>query len=171
MNSGKDSGIIAKLQEENSWILFVWCFSHRLELALKDALEAFTKPVNESLIYLYYLYHKSSKKLRELKLLFKDIKTDFEMYGDGVEPVKSTGTRWIDHRIRAMGRMIDKFGLYTRHLKAFISREKNSKNKATVKGKLDKLLDAEVILRSAFLKDVLAPAKMFSQLEERSEHY
>ena len=110
----------------------VWCFSHRLELALKDALQDFTKPVDESLMYLYYLYHKSSKKLRELKSLFKDIKEDFEMFGDGVKPVKSTGTRWINHRIRAMGRVIDKFGLYTRHLKDFIAREKNSKVKATV---------------------------------------
>ena len=50
MNSGKDSGLIAKLQEENEWILFVWCFSHRLELALKDALADFTNPVDESLM-------------------------------------------------------------------------------------------------------------------------
>ena len=99
VNSGKDSGLIAKLQEENEWILFVWCFSHRLELALKDALADFTKPVDESLMHLYYLYQKSSKKLRELKKLFKDIKGDFEMFGDGVKPVKSTGTRWIDHQL------------------------------------------------------------------------
>ena len=102
VNSGKDSGLIAKLQEENEWILFVWCFSHRLELALKDALADFTSPVDESLMNLYYLCHKSSKKLRELKLLFKDMKEDFEMFGDGFKPVKSTGIRWIDHRIRAM---------------------------------------------------------------------
>ena len=104
VNSGKDSGLIAKLQEENEWILFVWCFSHRLELALKDALADFTNPVDESLMNLYYLYHKSSKKLREFKLLFKDTKEDFEMFGDGVKPVKSTGTRWTDHRIRATAR-------------------------------------------------------------------
>ena len=99
VNSGKDSGLIAKLQEKNEWIIFAWCFSHRLELVLKVALADFTNPVDESLMNLYYLYHKSSKKLRELKLLFKDIKEDFKMFGDGVKPVKSTGTRWIDHHI------------------------------------------------------------------------
>ena len=31
VNSGKAAGLIAKLKEENEWILFVWCFSHRLE--------------------------------------------------------------------------------------------------------------------------------------------
>ena len=111
-------------------------------------------------MHLYYLYHKSSKKLRELKALFKDIKGDYEMFEDGVKPLKSTGTRWIDHRVRAMGRVVDKFGLYTRHLKDFISREKNSKTRATVQGKLNKLLDAQFILRCAFLKDVLTPTKI-----------
>ena len=169
MNSGKDSGMIAKLQEENEWILFVWCFSHRLELALKDPLADFTNPVDESLMNFYYLYHNSSKKLRELKLLFKDIKEDFEMFGDGVKPVKSTGTRWINLRIRAMACVIDKFGLYTQHLHDFVSREKNSKIKATVQGKLNKLLDAQVILRSAFLKDVLTPAKVFSLVTQKED--
>ena len=65
--------------------------------------------------------------------------------------------------------MIDKFGLYTRYLKDFISRKKSSKNKATVKGKLDKLLDAQVILRSAFLTDVLAPAKLFSLVTQKED--
>ena len=114
VNSGKESGLIAQIRAEHEWVLFVWCFSHRLELALKDALKDFTNPVDESLMHLYYLYHKSSKKLRELKCLFKDIKGDFD---DGVKPLKATGTRWIDHRIRAMGRLVDKFRLYTRHLK------------------------------------------------------
>ena len=66
--------------------------------------------------------------------------------------------------------MIDKFGLCTRHLHDFISREKNSKTKATVQGKLNKLLDAQVILRSAFLKDVLTPAvKVFSLVTQKED--
>ena len=77
VNSGRESGLIAQLQAEHEWVLFVWCFSHRLELALKDALGNFTSPVDEFLMHLYYLYHKSSKKLRELKCLFKDLKGDF----------------------------------------------------------------------------------------------
>ena len=140
-----------------------------MELALKDALKDFTDPVDESLMHLYYLYHKSSKKLRELKCLFKDIKGDFEMFGDGVKPLKATGTRWIDHRIRAMGRLVDKFGLYTRHLKEFIDAEKKSKVRATVTGKLDKILDDQVLLRSAFLKDLLTPAKIFSLVTQKQD--
>ena len=58
-----------------------------------------------------------------------------------------------------MERVIDKFGLHTRHLGDFISREKNSKNRATVK--LNKLLEAQIMLRSAFLGDILTPEKHF----------
>ena len=63
------------------------------------------------------------KKLREFKKLFQDIKADFKMFGNGVKPVKSTDTRWIDQKSRVMEREIDKFEL---------SRETNSKNRATV---------------------------------------
>ena len=45
------------------------------------------------------------------------------MFGNGVKPVKSTDTRWIDQKSRVMEREIDKFEL---------SRETNSKNRATV---------------------------------------
>ena len=41
VNSGKDSGLIAQIQAEHDRVLFVFCFSHRLELALKDALSDF----------------------------------------------------------------------------------------------------------------------------------
>ena len=81
------------------------------------------------------------------------------MFGNGFKPVKATGTRWINHRIRAIGRVLNKFGLYTRHLNDLISRVKNSKTKATVQGKLNNLLDGQVILRSAFLKDLMTSAK------------
>ena len=61
---------------------------------------------------LNYLYNQLSKKLRNLKPLFKVIKEDFGMFRDGVQPVL-TGTRCINQCIQAMGCVIDKFGLYT----------------------------------------------------------
>ena len=93
VNSGKDSGLIAQIQAEHIWVLFVWCFSHRLELALKDALSDFTSPVDESLMHLYYLYQKFSKKLRELRFLYQTIKSNFEMYREGMKSLKVTWTR------------------------------------------------------------------------------
>ena len=58
MNSGMKLGLISLLKEDYDWISFVWCFSHRLELGLKGSLDEFIKPLDKSLIHLYYLYKK-----------------------------------------------------------------------------------------------------------------
>ena len=112
VNSGKKSGIIALFKETHAWISFIWCFKHRLELAIEKALKKFTEPVEEPLRDLYYLYKKSSKKHRELKNLYQILKDQFEYGGADIKPVKATGTRWIDYQLRAMQRLVDKFGLY-----------------------------------------------------------
>ena len=80
------------------------------------------------------------------------------MYGDGIKPLKATGTRWIDHRIWAMGRFVDNFGLYTHHLTEFIDEARKSSDRAVVQRKLNKLVDAQVLLRSVFLKNLLTLA-------------
>ena len=168
VNCGKNSGLIRLFQNDYPWMAFIWCFSHRLELALKDALKEFIEPVETSLRHLYYLYSNSSKKHRELKNLYMLLKGQFEMYSASVRPVKATGTRWIDHKLRAMDRFIEKFGIYAQHLQHVISTTSNSKDRATLEGKFTKLVDAKVLLRSAFFTDVLAEAKKFSLNTQRS---
>ena len=64
VNFGKHSGLIKLFQEDYPWISFVWCFSHRYDLALKDVVKEVLEPVETSLCDLYYLYAKSSKKQR-----------------------------------------------------------------------------------------------------------
>ena len=51
-----------------------------------------------------------------------------------MKSLKATVTRWIDHRIRAMGRLVHKVGLYACHMKEFIDKEKNSKKKQSLEG-------------------------------------
>ena len=72
VNSSKKSGLISLFREEKEWVTFIWCFSHHLELALKDALKDSIAPVDESLMHLYYLYKKSSKKQRIEKIVSVD---------------------------------------------------------------------------------------------------
>ena len=48
-NSGLNAGLITKLKEDFVWIAFIWCLSHRLDLAMKDALKDFMAPVDNSL--------------------------------------------------------------------------------------------------------------------------
>lgn len=59
---------------------------------------------------LFSLYNKSPKKLRELKKLA-------EAYQETVDkPVKANGTRWIDHKVRAMKVFLENYGMYMQHL-------------------------------------------------------
>ena len=67
VNSGHNSGLISLLCKDWEWVTFICCFSHLLELALKDGLKVYTVSVDESLMHLFYLFKKSSKKHREFK--------------------------------------------------------------------------------------------------------
>ena len=70
VNSDLKNGLIAKFRDSGmEWVAFVWCLSHRLELALKDSLSDHMNDISASLVNLFYLYNKSSKKLRELRQL------------------------------------------------------------------------------------------------------
>ena len=68
---GVKGGIAAKFREEEelSWLSFIWCLSHRLELAISDSLHEHLFSVKQYLCNLFYLYEKSSKKFKELRLL------------------------------------------------------------------------------------------------------
>ena len=79
VNSGIKTGLSTKFRDDCiGWLVFVWCLSHRLELALKDSLDNLLTPVKKRLTNLFYLYHKSSKKLRELRKLHTVLKEMYE---------------------------------------------------------------------------------------------
>ena len=63
VNYGKHFGLIKLSQEYYNCVSFVWCFSHRLELALKDAVKEVLNPADTALCDLYYIYTKSSKNI------------------------------------------------------------------------------------------------------------
>ena len=86
-------------------------------------------------MHLFYLYKKSSKKHRELKNFYHLLECQFEMYSAGVQPLKAEGTRWIDHKIAAMGCAIEKCGLYTQHLQHSIDTAKKYQDRTTLEGK------------------------------------
>ena len=130
VNSGKKLEPISFFQEQNEWVTFIWCFSHRLELPLKDSLKYYLSPIDESFLHLFSLYKNLSKKHRELKNLYQVMKDEFEIYGGEIKPVKPTSTGWIDHRIRAMQCLVDKCRLYCQHLQHTIPETKKTKNRS-----------------------------------------
>ena len=50
VNSGIKTGLATKFREDGiDWLVFVWCLSHRLELALKDSLDDVLTSVKKKL--------------------------------------------------------------------------------------------------------------------------
>ena len=57
------------MKKEMPCITFVGCMAHRQELAIQDALkDSFFDEVDDMILRIFYLYQKSPKKLRELKV-------------------------------------------------------------------------------------------------------
>ena len=146
VNAGGNRGLVVLLREDYPWIVFVWCVSHRLELAIKHALKELIEPIDTCLTNLYYMYEKSSKKTREIKILHDLLKEVLEFESDVVKPHRASGTRWIAHKLMALENMLDKFGMYLSHLENVIADTSKKTDKATLEGKRRQLVCANVVL-------------------------
>ena len=90
VNSGLKGDLVTKFCEEGmEWLTFVWCLSHRLELALEDSLKVHLTEVKKCLSNLFYLY----RKLRELRMLHAILLDIYEFQNGQVKPDKS----WYIH--------------------------------------------------------------------------
>lgn len=114
VNVSDQNGMKGKIQKELPWIFWAWCYAHRLELACKDALSSpLFKDIVEMLLRLYYLYSKSPKKSRELPDIVENLKEVFDFPKGGNVPVRSQGSRWINHKRKVLQRFVDRYGAYT----------------------------------------------------------
>jgi hypothetical protein len=133
-----------------------WCLSHRLELAIKDALKKDMEVIDTAMRDLFYTYQNSGKRLRELRALHEILNNIYEFENEEVKPTKSTGTRWIDHKLRAMKLFIDKRGLYLSHIQNAITTKKNDKAKLEEISR--RIEHGSVLLKCAMYMDILEPA-------------
>ena len=119
VNIAKHSGMKGKLQKELPWLYWTWCYAHRLELACKDAFSSqLFKDIAEVLLRLHYLYAKSPKKSREPVHIVEDLKEVWEFSGGGDLPVRSEGSHWINHKRKALQRLVDRYGAFLNHVTA-----------------------------------------------------
>ena len=141
-----------------------WCYSHRLELASKNGLcSALFKSIDEMLLRLYYLYHKSPKKMRELVTIVDDLKEVFDLPVSGTAPIRSEGSRWINHKRRALQRVIDRYGAYINHLNA-LSEDTSvpSEDRARIRGYVRKWSEYKILFGCALYIEVLKPPSFLS---------
>ena len=169
VNSGLKSGLIKQIKDEIPWVGFMWCLSHRLEVALKDALSNWMNQINECLTNLFYLYKNSSKKLREVREMYAIVCDMFEFESKQVKPHKASGTRWVDHHMKAMSNVVDKFGLYLAHFEYIIADTTKRTDKATLEGKRREMCQADVLFFSALFMDILEPVRVLSLTTQKKD--
>ena len=165
VNTGIHGGLGVLIKENSPWVQVIHCFNHRLEFAIKDAFKntAFTK-IDEMLNELYKLYQYSSKRLRELKRFA-------ETWEETVpKPTKATGTRWIDHKIRAMLIVLENYGVYMQHVESLSQTDSQPKKRAELVGFVRKWKHATYPIHMALYLDVLSPIRRLSLAFQQELH-
>ena len=164
VNIGQHNSMKSKLQGTLEWLFWAWCYAHRLELASKNGIaSSLFKEIEELLLRLYYLYEKSPKKTRELTSIVEDLKEAFDFPGTGNVPIRSQGSRWINHKRRALQRVTDRYGAYLSHLIA-LSEDTSlkSEDRARLKGYVQKWTHAKFLIGCAMYTEVLKPPSTLS---------
>ena len=88
VNLGTHKGVETLLKHESPCFTAFHCFNYRIELAVKDAFEkTFFEEIDKMLLFLYYLYQKSSSRLHALQELGRALEEKIPT------PIKATGTR------------------------------------------------------------------------------
>ena len=151
-NIGCNDSLFTRLAEKHPYLIPFWCIIHQLELAIKDSIDdGLLHDIKECLLKLYYLYNKSTKKLRSLKELISELDglldlNDNPIGDDGVAPIKACGTRWIGHLVNALQRAINKFGIYLKDIENRVKTEKKANKKAELLGFISRWRDYRHVL-------------------------
>lgn len=174
-NMGGNSGLKAHLKEAVPWAVVSWCLAHRLELSLKDALNStFFATIDDLLLQLYLMYNKSPKKCAQLEDIVAELKSclepdDIPTQG-GDRPLRASGTRFVAHKVSALGRLVDRHGAYLSHLAALIQDPQvKGIDKAKLSGYVKKWQNFRVLLGCALFYEILKPASILCETLQRDE--
>ena len=163
------------LQSDRPWIVTFWCLAHRLELSLKDALRnTLFSTIDDILLKVYYVYSKAPKKCRELEAIVTELRACLDQselpLDGGNRPLRACGTRFIAHKVAALERLIDRFGVYLIHLISLTEdRSVKAADQQKIKGYVTKWRDSKILLGSAVFHDILRPAAILCKALQSDE--
>ena len=157
VNIAQQNGIMGMIRNAQPWLMWSWCYAHRLELSCKNALACqLFKSIEDMLLHVYYLYEKPPKKIRQLGDIMNDLKEVFEFPAGGNIPVRSQGSRWINHKRKPLQRVVDRYGAYITHLTALTEDSSlRLEDKERFKGYLRKWTQYKTIFGCALYVDIL----------------
>ena len=106
------------------------------------------------------MYEKALKKCRKLEMMVEELRaclepTEMPTRG-GNQPLYACGTRFVSHKVAALGRLVDRFGIYPCHVAAMMEdRSIRSTDRRKLNGYLLKSQDAKFLRGCAFFSDLL----------------
>ena len=113
---------------------------------------------------LYYLYQKSPKHYRELKELSEAHKKTI------TKPAKAHGTRWIDHKFRAMTKVLSNYGAYIAHLESLSQTDSQALMRSELEGHSKKWKDAMYPMYMVIYLDILSSIRRISLAMQQELH-
>ena len=138
-----------------AWLL---CLNHRLELGVKGAFtKTYIDEISAMLVNLYYVYKNSPKRLRELKSIGEVMEESVN------KPRKAQGTRWLQHKSRALHTLLSGYPVITAHLEAMAADSKvKPADQARFKSYLKKLTSFKFVVHMLFFEALLNPLAALS---------
>ncbi|XP_052223803.1 zinc finger protein 862-like [Dreissena polymorpha] len=164
---GGRNGVIQNIRETGNapWILAIWCIAHRLELALKDCFkQEYLQTVVDVLTSIFYFYRGSSKRCKEAAEIAEVMDTHF------TKPERCNGTRWVDHKLRAISKLIKNWKVLVMHMMNYAEDHSNgSEYRAKAKGILKKMMQFKFLWYIHFMKDLLGTISAVSLQFQRED--
>lgn len=164
---GEKQGVIQKIKDlgQSPWILAIWCLAHRLELALKDTFKKeYMETVVEVLTSIFYFYKGSAKRNKEVAGIAELMESHF------TKPERCNGTRWVDHKFRAISKLISNWKILVMHMMSYSEDNSNaSQYRAKAKGILKKMMMFKFIWFLHFMKDLLKEIAKISLQFQRND--
>ena len=123
--------------------------------------------VDDMLMRVYYLYEKSPKKcVEKLKQCLENVNKPAR----GNRPLQACGTRFVAHKVAALGCLIDWYGVYLAHLTALTEDPQlKSVDKEKLRGYICKWCDCKILLGCALFHDVLKPCTILCKVLQEDE--
>ncbi len=159
VNLGVRHGLAALIKKDVPWLVAIHCMNHRLELSAKDAFSnTFLNEVSTMLVNLHFVYENSPKRLRELRNVAEIMEERIR------KPERATGTRWGQHKSRAIKSLLMGYDVIVTHLESMASGESSVKpvDKIKFKGYLTKFTSYKCVLYMLFFDALLDPLASFS---------
>jgi len=166
VNLGVYSGLLTQMRNDGrEWLLSIHCISHRVELAIKDALGKVTEFVNvkELMTTLYYVMKNSGKFQRHMK------QTADALCVQSYKFPKIHGTRFVNHQRKGVTNLIHNWIPLMQAIENSIANKSHSNINAKLKGILKKLKNFQFLTAACLYKEVLDVLAVLSLLFEK-EH-